>query len=770
MDDLLQEFIAETRETLEALSGEIVGWEADPRDRARLDAIFRFVHTIKGSCGFLDLPRLARLSHAAEDALASVRSGERTPDAALVSAILAIIDRIGEIVEAIDADTSVPEEGEDALIAALDNGVPVEAVPIVGAVPPGERAGSDRRAAGPRAGTRSVRLSVDLLDRMMSGVSDMVLARNQLGRHLRQIDDPRLEAMLERLSISVDDLRDIVTRTRMQRVEGLFSALPRLVRDAAHAAGKTVNLVVEGGDVELDREMIELLRDPLAHMVRNAIDHGIESRADRILSGKPGAGELRVVARQAGNLIIIEIADDGRGVDVDALVNKVALAQPARIAALRAMDEDETLALIFEPGLSSRDDVTTLSGRGVGMDVVRSNVEQIGGRIALSNRPGQGLTVTLEVPLTLAILNAVLVQVAGTRFAIPRQSVDEIVQVGQGGTRIDRVGGHGAVAMLRGERLSMVSLPEVIGMAHGVASPRYLAVVSLRQGRFALAIDAVDDTQELVVKPAAPPVMRAGIYAGQMLPDDGVPVLLLDCAGIAQRAGLVFETVREQVADVAVAQGVPALLFDDVDGARRMIVSDAVDRIERIEPGAIRAVAGGLWLTVEGRSVPVWNGQNVRAETIAKVLRLQLDGQELAYPIAEPIEIMPLPDEIAPAPADAGAGAVAGLVVIDGEPIELVDPLMLFTDVPVASERPLCLLHGSHSAWMETFLKPAIEQSGYRVVRALPPGERATVALAIEEEADTAPCPAIRLSRTRGQPLYRYDRAALVAALKEHRA
>ncbi|KAK0360017.1 hypothetical protein LTR94_028991, partial [Friedmanniomyces endolithicus] len=279
------------------------------------------------------------------------------------------------------------------------------------------------------------------------------------------------------------------------------------------------------------------------------------------------------------------IADDGRGVDVGALVAKMALAQPSRIAALPAMDEDEMLALVFEPGLSSRDDVTTLSGRGVGMDVVRSNVEQIGGRIALSNRPGQGLTVTLEVPLTLAILNAVLVQVAGTRFAIPRQSVDEIVQVGQGGTRIDRVGGHGAVAMLRGERLSMVSLPEVIGMAHGAASPRYLAVVSLRQGRFALAIDAVDDTQELVVKPAAPPVMRAGIYAGQMLPDDGVPVLLLDCAGIAQRAGLVFETVREQVAETAVAQGVPALLFDDVDGARRMIVSDAVDRIERIEPG-----------------------------------------------------------------------------------------------------------------------------------------------------------------------------------------
>lgn len=764
MDDLLQEFIAETRETLEAISGEIVGWEADPDDRGRLDAIFRFVHTIKGSCGFLDLPRLARLSHGAEDALAAVRAGERTPDPALVNAILAIIDRISELVEAIDAGESLPEDGEALLIAALDGAIARE-----GTAPEAAQAIDATSAAATSRATpkRSVRLSVDLLDRMMSGVSDMVLARNQLARHLRMMDDPRLESMLERLSSSVDELRDTVTRTRMQRVESLFSALPRLARDAAAALDKSVALTIEGGDVELDREMIELLRDPLVHLVRNAVDHGIEDRAERTRVGKSATGQLRIVARQAGNLIIIEIADDGRGIDSDRLRAKALREQPQRAAELAGLDEEGRLRLIFEPGLSSRDEVTALSGRGVGMDVVKANVEQAGGRISLASRPGQGLTIGLEVPLTLAILNAVLVDAAGTRFAIPRQSVDEIVAVDGGAVRVDRLA-SGAMVLLRGQRLPMVALPALLGRDIAEAAPRYLAIVSLREGRFALALDGVRDTQELVVKPAAPAVMCAGIYAGQMLPDDGAPILLLDCAAIAARAALTFERAVETAAETETTEAVRALLFDDIDGARRMIVSDAVDRIEGVAPGAIHALAGGLWLTIGDRSIPVWAGTGAIAGEVRKVLRLQIDGQELAYPIADPIEIVPLPPEIAPA-ADPD-GVIAGLAVIDGEPIELVDPLALFAFAPVAAERPLCLLHGAESGWMEAFLKPAIEQAGYRVVRAVPPGASATLALAMEDDPETPAVPALRLSRERGRPLYRYDRAALIAALRGYAA
>ena len=543
MDDLLAEFIAETRETLEALAGEIVAWESDPADRARLDAIFRFVHTVKGSCGFLDLPRLERLSHAAEDALADVRSGKRNPDKRLVDAVLAIVDRIGEIVEAIDAGASLDDTGEDLLVAALAEEAPQVAAPVAPAPAVTQPA---------RAAARSVRLSVDLLDRMMSGMSDMVLARNELARRVREEDaDPALEAALDRLSATVADMRDTVTRTRMQKVEALFSPLPRMVRDTAAGVGKQVALAIEGADVELDREMIEMMRDPLVHMVRNAIDHGLETPAERRAAGKREVGRLTVSARQSGNRIIIDIADDGRGIDVERVVAKAIAREPHREGQLRALSARGKLDLIFEAGVSSRDEVTALSGRGVGMDVVRANVEQIGGRIDLTNTPGQGLAVSIEVPLTLAILTAVVVQAGAQRFAVPRSAIEEIVSTRSTAIRVDRLGAA-RLATIRGRRMALVDLPELLGVAADRAEPPMLAIVDVPGGVYALGVDEVLDTEELVVKPAAPSVMAAGVYAGQTLPDSGLPLLLLDCAGMAAVAGLAFER------HVAVEEAEPA--------------------------------------------------------------------------------------------------------------------------------------------------------------------------------------------------------------------
>lgn len=767
MDDLLQDFIAETRETLEAVSGEIVGWEADPTDRARLDAIFRFVHTIKGSCGFLDLPRLLRLSHAAEDALAAVRSGTRVPDQPLVNAILAIIDRIAELVDAIDSGESLDDQGEDMLLAALDG-----AVSVAPAAP--EPAARHDVASTSKAGKRSVRLSVDLLDRMMSGVSDMVLARNQLARRIRETGDAGLDAMLERLTMTVDELRDTVTRTRMQRIETLFSPLPRIVRDTAASLGKSVSLVVEGSDVELDREMVELLRDPLVHIVRNSIDHGIEDPAHRIAQGKPATGRLNVVARQAGNVIIIEISDDGAGIDVARLMARTIRQDPARASSLHALGEAERLALVFEPGLTSRDEVTEVSGRGVGMDVVKANVEQCGGRISLQNRPGEGLSVVLEVPLTLAILTAVIVEAAGTRFAIPRQAVEEIVTANQAGVRIDRLAGA-AMVVVRGRRLPLIDLGTLLGGTPAdEAQPALLAILSLRDITFALPLEGVSDTQELVVKPAAPAVMRAGIYAGQMLPDDGVPILLLDCAGIAARAGLSAAAARPapEEAEEAAPPPLPALLFIGVDGVRRMIVADAVDRIESVSPHDVRIAAGAAWLASNGRTIPLWcepswSQSQLLEGSLGAVLRLHADLREIAYPVREAIEIVALPDGIVP----VDRGVVAGVAMIESEPVELVDPLRLLQDMPVTGgRRPLCLLHGRESAWMEAFLRPTIEAAGYDVVRTLPAGADAAVTLALDDDAEPPPHDAIRLGRAPGDPLYRFDRAAIVAALAERRA
>ena len=759
MDDLLQEFIAETRETLEALSGEIVAWESAPADRERLDAIFRFVHTVKGSCGFLDLPRLSRLSHAAEDVLAAVRSGERAPDTRLVNAVLAIVDRIGEIVEAIDGGLALDESGEELLIAALDKGAAV--IPLAAPAP------------SPRANpTRSVRLNVDLLDRMMSGMSDMVLARNELARRLRDDGaDPAIEAALERLSTTVAEMRNTVTRTRMQKIDALFSALPRMVRDTAAELGKSVTLHVEGSDVELDREMIEMMRDPLVHIVRNAIDHGIEAPAARRAAGKRENGRLTVSARQSGNQIIVVIEDDGAGIDAAALVAKAARSGNHTDAELRNMSDRAKLDLIFEAGVSTKDTVTSVSGRGVGMDVVRANVEQIGGRIDLANTPGKGLSIAIHVPLTLSIIAAIGVSVGDQRFAISRQAIDEIVSVRGDAIRIDLLGST-PVATVRDRRMPLVDLAGMLGVVREREAGK-LAILSIPGGSFALAVDDVLDHEELVIKPAAPAVMATGIYAGHTLPDTGVPMLLLDCAGIAAHAGIRFwrETVAEDVEAEVKTVTASALLFDDLDGARRLVALAAIDRIEPVSTSAIRYSAGRLRLSLDDRIIPLVAQGDWAAHAQVHILRLRDGATEVGYAIREAIDIVDLPEVVMPASIP---GPIAGVAGVAGQQIELLDLFWLFAEHGAAPQRavtPLCLLDGSETAWMTSFLKPVLESAGYRVATALKGADQPDVVLTMDAAAPAISnaVPVVRLRRDRDAvaagTVYRYDREGLLAAL-----
>jgi two-component system, chemotaxis family, sensor kinase CheA len=764
MDDLLQEFIAETRETAEALAGEIVAWETAPDDRGRLDAIFRFVHTVKGSCGFLDLPRLERLAHAAEDALADVRDGRRRPNRALVDAVLAIVDRIGQIVEAIDSGTSLDDGGEDLLIAALaeDAAAPVASV-----------AANDAPVAAPRAPARSVRLSVDLLDRMMSGMSDMVLARNDLARRLRTGEaDPAAEAALERLSATVADMRDTVTRTRMQKIDALFSALPRVVRDTAASLGKQVTLELAGSDVELDREMIEVMRDPLVHIIRNSIDHGIEDAAGRRAAGKCAAGRLRVAARQAGNQIVVEVTDDGRGIDTDRLIAKLAAA--GRDAnALRTLPERDRLALIFEPGLSTKDAATAISGRGVGMDVVRAAIEGIGGRIEIDNAPGAGLRLAVHVPLTLSILPTIVVAQGEHRFAIPRGVIEEIVAVGGHGVRLDPVGGR-MIANVRDRRLPVVALGPLLGLAGDDGAPPMLVIVDIGAGAFVLGVDGVLDHEELVVKPAAPAVMAAGVYAGQTLPDDGRPMLLIDCAGIANVAGLSFRReaqAAEPENDEAADPPVAVLVVRDLGGMRRAVPVAAIDRIEPVEPHQVHRAGGRLSLLIEDQLIPL-AASGPLPDGRFTVLRIRDGASEMGYAVAEAIDIADIALDLSP---PAAPGLIAGVALLDGEPVELVDTLWLLAEHAVATRRdarPLCLLDEDAGGWMTTFLAPMLRGAGWRVAAA---GTVETPDLIVRLDDDAAPvagadAPLLRLvsdpaaAGTDGA-IHRYDRAALLAAI-----
>ncbi|SNS39457.1 two-component system, chemotaxis family, sensor kinase CheA [Sphingomonas laterariae] len=770
MDDLLQEFLAETREMLAAISGEIITWEAEPGDRARLDSIFRFVHTVKGSCGFLDLPRLERLSHAAEDALAEVRSGERQADVALVNAVLAIIDRIGELTEAIEAGESLPDEDDHRLINAL---VPGSAAPA--AVAPQAVSGSPIRTV-----SRSIRLPIDLLDRMMGGVSDMVLARNELSRKLRDsMVDGAIEAAFERLSLCVAEMRDAITRTRMQRIDHIFSVLPRMVRDLSAELGKTVALEVEGGDVELDREMIEMIRDPLTHIIRNAIDHGVELPDDRRALGKPVAGRLIVSARQAGNQILIEVIDDGRGIDGERLVAKAIAAGIVTPERAESLTWTQKLALVFEPGLSTAQAISAISGRGVGMDVVRSNVERIGGLVDIESRLHQGARLTLRVPLTLTIIPALTVSAGGQTFAIPRSAIEEIVRATGDGVRLEPMGGvH--VAAIRGRRMPVVPLGKLTRGASRPVSPPTLVVLRPAGGAlFALSVDAVHDHEELVVKPAAPAVMATGIYAGTTLPDNGRPMLLLDPAGIASVTGVASQQVANAEPDAVAEEAAPlvqTLLFRDSDGIERAIRLSVVERIEEVPASAARFSAGRLRIAHNDQLLPLLGHADPSARTRLRVLRVSDGETQLAYMIDEVIDIVALPPL---ADSAVQPGPVAGVVMVEGRQVELLDPHWLLADaaggLPQPSARPICLLVNAEDRWMSEILRPLVEAAGYRVVVGRAPADsRPDVIIDTggpHAELTDGGVPVVRL-RTAPAPangaddsIYRYDRIGLLAAL-----
>ncbi len=455
MDELLRDFLTETGESLDLVDAQLVRFEQEPNNGGILGNIFRLVHTIKGTCGFLGLSRLETLTHAAETLMGKFRDGMPVT-AEAVTLILLTIDRIKSILGELEAKEQEPPGNDADLIERLARMVQETAAPPPPPPPPQEPAAEDadqRRSATAAAepekpaaeaneklAGHSIRVSVDTLDRLMTTVSELVLTRNQLLEIVRRYEESDFKVPLQRLSNVTAELQEGVMKTRMQPIGNAWQKLPRIVRDLCAELGKEIELEMHGAETELDRQVLELVRDPLTHLVRNCADHGIESPAARIAAGKPRVGTIRLTACHQGGHIIIEIADDGRGLDAARIRAKAIETGLASEADLAGKSDGEISNFIFAPGFSTAAQVTSISGRGVGMDVVRSNIEQIGGTVELKSAAGAGTSFIIKIPLTLAIVSALIVEAAGERFAIPQLSVLELVRAGGTGEhRIERI-------------------------------------------------------------------------------------------------------------------------------------------------------------------------------------------------------------------------------------------------------------------------------------------------------------------------------------------
>ena len=621
--DILLEFLDEAEASLSALEPAILRLERDPTDLAALSEAFRLMHTLKGTGGFLGLDRLATVAHATEEVLDRLRRdvGSGNPgDPAMVGPILVALDRIAELLGQTRAGGREPVGSDAGILALLRSGndEPTSVADVAETV---AEAGAAHEAA---ADGGTIRVALPVLERLQSVVGELLLARNALLHHSERLteagrdDDSTFETLAQRIATITADLQSTVLRTRMQPVGKAWSKLPRLVRDLARALGKQIVLETAGTDVELDRQMLELIRDPLTHMVRNSCDHGIETPAERAAAGKPATGRIALSARPEGGSVVVTLRDDGHGMDPNRLRAKALAQGLATEAELAAMSPAQALALAFRPGLSTAAEVTALSGRGVGMDVVKTNIERIGGSVGITSVVGQGTTVTLTIPLTLAIVPALMLVAGGQRFALPRIVVREVVRVplersaeaaipdGCVGvvTRLDDT----PVLRLRDGLLPLVDLADLLGCEH--PPPRedddgdcHVVVVRTGTLAFGLVVEPVFETEEIMVAPLCALLRDTGavagaLFSGTTILGDGSMALVLDAAGVARVSGLAsavaaFMPVAPPTSAIDADDAIRLLLFT-AGGLPMAVPLGLIARLEEVEATAFQPIGDAL--------------------------------------------------------------------------------------------------------------------------------------------------------------------------------
>jgi len=830
MDDLLREFLTETSESLDTVDNQLVRFEQEPNNAKILDNIFRLVHTIKGTCGFLGLPRLEALAHAGETLMGKFRDGMPVT-AEAVTLILSSIDRIKEILGGLEATESEPEGNDQDLIVQLHQMVergmaameaaPVEAAspPLAPAAPPvpekantegtltyqvlerelrpGEvsldelerafretsievappaaapapvakspapkaaasapapkaeanpAAAAAEKAAKPsakkaktavevdageadRVANQSIRVNVDTLEHLMTMVSELVLTRNQLLEISRRNEDTEFKVPLQRLSNVTAELQEGVMKTRMQPIGNAWQKLPRIVRDLSSELHKQIELEMHGADTELDRQVLDLIKDPLTHMVRNSADHGLETPAERAAAGKPETGTIRLSAYHEGGHIIICIADNGRGLNTEKIKAKALQNGLVSEAELEKMTEAQIHKFIFAPGFSTAAAVTSVSGRGVGMDVVRTNIDQIGGTIDIKSVAGEGSSVTIKIPLTLAIVSALIVEAGGDRFAIPQLSVVELVRARANSEhRIERIKDT-AVLRLRNKLLPLMHLKKLLKIDDGSSSDPengFIVVTQVGSQTFGIVVDGVFHTEEIVVKPMSTKLRHIDMFSGNTILGDGAVIMIIDPNGIAKALGAAGNAAHEIADENAAHRAASAeqltslLVFRAGSSQPKAVPLGLVTRLEEIAAEKIELSNGRSMVQYRDQLMPLvlMSGVDIRSSGSQPILVFADDGRSMGLVVDEIIDIVEERLNIEVAGSSEG---ILGSAVIKGQATEVIDVghflPMAFADWfsrkemrPSLSAQSVLLV--DDSAFFRNMLAPVLKAAGYKV-------------------------------------------------------
>jgi two-component system chemotaxis sensor kinase CheA len=806
MDELLGEFITETNEFLETVDTQLVVFEADPTDSDTLNSIFRLVHTIKGTCGFLGLPRLQFVAHAGETLLGKFRDGTlvATPDQ--VQLVLESIDRIKEILAELEATGSEPEGDDSALIGALElaaeghpapSATPVavevveppcepvsptglrwdpdlgrelrpgevslaeleaaflsttpddelELVASVATAPFAAAPAVERRAApelraikddeddaaakGAVASNQTIRVNVDVLETLMTMVSELVLTRNQLMQMVRNTTDSEFKGPLQRLSAVTAELQDSVMKTRMQPIGSAWKKLPRIVRDAARDLNKKIDLIMEGEATELDRQVLELIKDPLTHMIRNSCDHGLEAPAARLAAGKSEMGSIHLNAYHEGGHIVIEVSDDGAGLSTSRIRDKAIKKGLVGEEQAWTMSDAQIHRFIFAPGFSTAAAVTSISGRGVGMDVVRTNIELIGGTIDLQSTEGRGTKFFIKIPLTLAIVSALVVGSRQQRFAIPQLSIVELVGAGGASEHKVEVLNSARVLRLRDRLLPLVDLSEVLGLpprdpiADGSSSA--FVVVMRHSGQlYGVVVDEVFDTEEIVVKPLSKALCDVGTFSGATILGDGSVIMIIDPGAVYRRVGQAEKVVDKDFAAVEKQGGqVPKttsmILFQAGGNQPKAVPLSLVTRLEELDASSFEQGDGRTLVQYRGELMPIVAADPytpIATTGVQPVLVFTYNGLVAGMAVDKIVDIV---DEALDIELAADRAGLLGVALLKGKATEILDVghylglALTNWDDPGVNKPAKRIVLVERNPFFRNLLSPLLRAAGYDV-------------------------------------------------------